>query len=214
MQSDESSLLLGIQLSGERFRFRRRDILWHPGDKATHLVLVGSGALKLCQPVDGGGSRILGLVAGGELAGLEAAVPSAPYGSGCRALATGHGWRIHTDLLQRTASADRRVAAALMAATALSQRRFAARLHEFLDGDVEHRLATLLRRLAVEHGTPDARGVFIPLPLTRKDLSEMLGCRSETVIRTMTRWTRDGLVLAQREGLILRDAPALSQRCA
>ena len=68
---------------------------------------------------------------------------------------------------------------------------------------VEQRLAKRLLDIGSSVGLADARGVFIPLRLTRVELSEMAWCRSETVIRLMTKWDELGWVKTQREGIVL-----------
>lgn len=60
---------------------------------------------------------------------------------------------------------------------------FAQDLEELATLSVEQRLAKRLLDIAASVGLADARGVFIPLRMTRVELSEMAWCRSETVIR-------------------------------
>ncbi len=196
---------------GERFRFRRREVLWRAGDPADHLILVGSGALKLIRPLVHGRPGILDLIARGGILGEEAAIFGGSYANDCQAVVAGHGWRIDCIELQRLTRQDPTLLSGLLDLSINRAARFSERLRDFLDGEVEQRLARVLLRLGEEHGMVDARGTFIPLPLTRKELSEMVGCRSETAIRTMSRWTRADLVQVQKEGLILRDVTRLAQ---
>ncbi len=194
---------------GDRFRFRRREILWREGDPADHLILVGSGAIKLVRPLIHGRPGILDLVARGDIVGEESAVYGGIYRNDCQAVVAGHGWRLESTELQRLARRDPALLGELLELSMMRAGRFSERLRDFLDGEVEQRLARVLLRLGKEQGMTDARGTFVPLPLTRKELSEMVGCRSETAIRTMSRWTRDDLVQVQKEGLVLRDLEAL-----
>lgn len=195
---------------GERFRFRRREVLWTAGSPADHLILIGSGAVKLVRPLVHGRPGILDLIAPAELVGEEAAVFGGLYHNDCQAVVGGHGWRIDCIDLQRMARQDPSLLGDLLDLSLTRTARFSERLRDFLDGEVEQRLARVLVRLGEEQGLIDARGTFVPLPLTRKELSEMVGCRSETAIRTMSRWTRDGWIQVQKEGIVLRDVRSLT----
>jgi CRP/FNR family transcriptional regulator len=200
-----------LRQAGERFRFRRREVLWRSDEPADHLMLIGSGALKLVQPLMQGRPGILDLLARGDILGEESAIFGGHYHNDCVGVVAGHGWRVECIDLQRMARRDTALLWELLELAVTRAARFSERLCDFLDGEVEHRLARVLIRLGEEHGLIDARGTFVPLPLTRKELSEMVGCRSETAIRTMSRWTRSGWVQLQKEGIVLRDLAALKK---
>ena len=53
---------------------------------------------------------------------------------------------------------------------------------------------------------------LIPLRLTRAELAALVGTTVETTIRTLSRWTREGLVSTGDSGLTLHDAVALARR--
>ncbi|MFT5586538.1 MAG: CRP-like cAMP-binding protein, partial [Cognaticolwellia sp.] len=80
---------------------------------------------------------------------------------------------------------------------------FAQDLEELATMSVEQRRAKRLLYIGSSVGLADARGVLVPLRLTRIELSEMAWCRSDTVIRLMTRWDELGRVKTQREGIVL-----------
>ena len=111
--------------------------------------------------------------------------------------------------MRELASKQPRVMDLLLGTQVRRNQTFAKDLEDLATLSVEQRLATRLLTIGNSIGLPDARGVFIPLRLTRVELSEMAWCRSETVIRLMTRWQEQGLVCTQREGIILREPEQL-----
>lgn len=76
---------------------------------------------------------------------------------------------------------------------------------------VEQRLAHTLMRLAAQSGVKVEQGILIDLPLTRQDLAEMSGTTLYTVSRVLSQWERDGLVIAGREQVILRNPDGLAR---
>lgn len=91
----------------------------------------------------------------------------------------------------------------LLSATRERALHFAQDLEELATMSVEQRRAKRLLYIGSSVGLADARGVLVPLRLTRIELSEMAWCRSDTVIRLMTRWDELGRVKTQREGIVL-----------
>lgn len=75
---------------------------------------------------------------------------------------------------------------------------------------VELRLAQTLIRLAAQSGKSIPEGILIDLPVTRQDLAEMSGTTQFTVSRLLSQWEEQGLVIAGREKVILRNPQGLA----
>lgn len=67
----------------------------------------------------------------------------------------------------------------------------------------DRRLAGLLAELGARSGITEADGVRLPIRLTRQDMANMVGTTTETVIRIMSRFKRDGLVSGTAKRLVL-----------
>jgi CRP-like cAMP-binding protein len=78
-------------------------------------------------------------------------------------------------------------------------------------GSVEHRLAMFLVDLASRFGDEADGGVIVQVPLSRGDLAIAVGATVETVIRTMSRWQKAGVLATDARGFVLRDLPALER---
>jgi CRP-like cAMP-binding protein len=76
---------------------------------------------------------------------------------------------------------------------------------------VEQRLAHTLIRLAAQSGKKVAAGILIDLTLTRQDLAEMSGTTLYTVSRILGQWEEQGLVIAERERVTIRNPHGLAQ---
>ena len=78
------------------------------------------------------------------------------------------------------------------------------RLREMTTERVERRIAHTLLRLVHHAGRKVQEGVLLDLPLTRQDLAELSGATLYTVSRILSRWEAAGIVLSERQRIIVR----------
>ena len=82
-------------------------------------------------------------------------------------------------------------------------------LAELTGGRIEARLARLFLKLADQLGRPAPDGIFVPLPLARRELADLTGTTIETAIRIMSRWSKDGVLETRKDGFVLIDRATL-----
>ena len=66
-------------------------------------------------------------------------------------------------------------------------------------------------RLAAQSGRRVAEGILIDLRLTRQDLAQMSGTTLYTASCTLSQWEADGLVIAGRERVTIRNPHGLAR---
>jgi CRP-like cAMP-binding protein len=103
------------------------------------------------------------------------------------------------------------IARALLARFALEVRGSVRRIDEIVAGPVDERVTNLLDSLALAHGTPLGQGRFIPIPLRRRDLANMVNATTETVSRLLAKFEREGQARSTRDGIWWRSAAALAK---
>ena len=74
---------------------------------------------------------------------------------------------------------------------------------------MESRFARLFLKLSGDIGIRQDSGVFIPMPLSRQELADLLGTTVETSIRIMSRWGKSGIVQTEKGGFLVTDVEAL-----
>ena len=52
--------------------------------------------------------------------------------------------------------------------------------------------------------------VFVPLPLSRQEIADLVGTTIETAIRVMSRWQKEGVVETDKKGFRIADPLALA----
>lgn len=193
-----------LMMHGETVRFRRGEQLWQRGDQATHVYSLCTGTWKLTQPWEEGREVILDLAHRGQMVGEEAAIPGSTRLNGCVALSAGKAVRVSREVLALLVREDPKLTQTMLQTSYQRARAVSTRLEEMTVGSVRSRVARVLLRLAEEEGLDDARGRFVPVPLRRGDLADLVACRVETVIRVMTDWQRREVIDTQREGFVIR----------
>ena len=200
--------LCPMMMHGEPLRFRRGEQLWQRGDQATHVYTLCTGTWKLTQPWEEGREVILDLAHRGQMIG---AIPGSTRLNGCVALSAGKAVRVSREVLALLLRDDPKLTQAMLQASYQRAQAVSTRLEEMTVGSVRSRVARVLLRLAEEEGLDDARGRFVPVPLRRGDLADLVACRVETVIRVMTDWQRREVIDTQREGFVIRSLRELKR---
>jgi CRP/FNR family cyclic AMP-dependent transcriptional regulator len=183
--------------------YEKGKLVFLEGEDSTQLYLIERGAVKIFRSLESGRELILGLFRHGDSVGEVALID----GQGFPASAVAH--EDSTILLMRREDylyflkTFDGAAIALLRDLMMRMRTMQRRMEDLGGGGVEYRLARVLQAFC-SSGKND-RPLYVPVPLTRQDLADMVGARVETVIRIMSRWQRDGLVGHDEHGLWVRD---------
>lgn len=201
----EAALLRGVPGGGrlrlsrlfEERRHPRGSAIFVKGDPADFVCFLKSGLVKLLTVSRGSRETLLRILKPGDVfgelllseesraftaaAGTDVTVDAISRGNFMRLLASHPAVSLNfiRVLSRRLVQVERSVA-------------------EFGHTWSYHRLATVLLRLADEHGLPSTSGILIPLALTHAELANMIGTTRETVTAQLIRFKRLGLL--KREG--------------
>ncbi len=78
-----------------------------------------------------------------------------------------------------------------------------------MTGSAEARAARLFVTLADRVGVSRGDATFVPLPLSRQEIADLIATTLETAIRLMSRWQKDEIVITDKSGFLLPDVEAL-----
>jgi len=196
---------------GDMVRFEKGEVLWSPGSQATWLGVVCVGILKLTRPTKVFTDVVVDLVERGRMFGEEALVRGAERPWTATAISSGRLIKLEGGVArhQLQQPGNQALMEHMFSVMVERSQNFRHRFGDMTEGAVGTRLARIILRLADRVGLTDSRGQFIPIRLTRSELAGFLACREETVIRHMSRWQREGVVLTTREGMVLQDRSSL-----
>jgi CRP-like cAMP-binding protein len=194
-------------------RLRRGETLWRAGEAAVPFTVVGHGLVKVVLPGSGVRDLVIGLSGPGESVGDAAMLVGGPLSSDASALTdpvviARVPREIFFGVLERNGAA-----ALDLARDCANQARLAQRRLVLFASSAEERLATTLMELSERFGDEMEDGTtLIPLRLTRAELAALVGTTVEATIRTLSRWSREGLLTTVDGGIAVHDPAALKRR--
>jgi CRP/FNR family transcriptional regulator len=178
-------------------------------------IVVGHGLVKVVLPSTGSRDLVMGLFGPGESVGDSTVLEGGQYPAEAFALTdpviVARVPREHVlAALEQSGPASLMLARELGRRATMANRRIA-----LFAASAEERLASTLIELGERFGDEMEDGsTLIPLRLTRAELAALVGTTVETTIRTLSRWSREGLVSTVDGGLTVHDPSALARRSA
>ncbi len=195
-------------VSGLR-HYERGDHVFVDGDPADFFYIVVTGRVKIYKRAPSGHDRILEIFGAGELLGAVAAYESRPYPASAEAMTPATCLLIPSPAFFALLDARPSLVRGLLGSLSIRLMELTSRLSEMSGGRVESRLARLFLKLGDQIGRLDRGGLFVPMALSRQELADLTGTTIETCIRTMSRWSKDHVLLTETDGFVIVDRPAL-----
>ncbi|MBA3884246.1 MAG: Crp/Fnr family transcriptional regulator [Acidobacteria bacterium] len=190
---------------------KRGDTVCLAGEATDVVYIVKSGAVKVLGRSPEGTDVILGLLAPGDLFGELAPTGDDPEEQVAQAAVDSIVCTVPRDVFLRMIADAPPFALQVTKLMGLRLRRFSSRVEELLGKSASARLAHTLLDLARQHGIPDGDGVLIPLRLSQGDLGKLVGLTRETVNGILQAWRDQGVVVADRRMIRLRDTARLQR---
>jgi CRP-like cAMP-binding protein len=185
--------------------------IFSEGDPSDFLYTVESGRVKVAKMLGGGKEVILEILGAGDPLGAVAAYESRPYPASAVALEDCTLILVRRGAFFALLETCPSLVRGLLNGLSFRLLELTRRISEVTGSRVETRFAHVFLMLADRMGRPHARGVFIPLALSRQDLADLTGTTLETSIRIMSRWGKEGMVLTENEGFLVYDRAVLER---
>jgi CRP/FNR family transcriptional regulator, cyclic AMP receptor protein len=208
----DDEVLRGLAGQMRRRRFRRGEVIFHQDDIGDSLQVVVSGVVKIVLPSQEGDEAIIASLHAGDFFGELALLDGGPRSTTATALERTETLSLGREAFLQLLADDPAVVRALLRALADELRRLTGHVGELHFLDLAGRLATRLARLARE-ANPDAAGrVELDWPFTQTDLAAMIGGTRQSVNKLLSGLVDDGLVVIDRDTLVIADLSALEAR--
>jgi CRP-like cAMP-binding protein len=189
----------------------RGETIWIAGQSSEFSGVVGVGFVKMTRSSPHGAEVAVELLGPGQCFGLMAAIEGREYPLTASAVTNCWYLKLPTREVQAIYSKSEAMKDQIVRSIGPRLRRAHEMMSRLSSGSVEERIAAVLFILAGSYGRSTSDGLTIEVPLTRSDISEMAGTTTETTIRVMSRWQKQGLVTTDKHVVTIRDEVALNR---
>ncbi len=189
--------------------FKKKEGIFSEGDPSDWLYIVTKGKVKITKLSQEGKEIILEVISPMDIFGGIAVLRGFPYPANAVAMEDTGVYKISRNSLLKIM--DRYPNLMYCIAMNIGDRIKGS--HEMLKSialeKVESRIATLLLKLSEKTGVNVPGGIMIDMKLTKQDIAEMVGTTVETAIRTMSKFSKKGLITVQSGKMVIKDIDSL-----
>ncbi len=177
-----------------RRRHRKGGLILLQGDKVSGLYVIATGRVKLVVTAEDGRDLVLSTRGTGDFFGELSLFDDRPLGMSVMAMEDVEVLLLLKEDFHRTLRELPEIAIGLLRTLCNRLRQADMRISAAALLDVPQRVAHVLLEMADEYD-----GNVIPQPLTHQFISQLVGASRESVSRTMSQLTQDGLIATTRD---------------
>jgi CRP/FNR family transcriptional regulator, polysaccharide utilization system transcription regulator len=186
--------------------FPKKDTLFREFDKAYHIFYIKSGKVKSYKINDDGKEFLFEIFATGDIIGLWDVLKGSNYFVNASTLEEVEAYRISRDELQRLLQYNFEAAGNLIEMMSEEIKEKEEKMVQLAYDTVRMRVATALNTLydlyQKEHNVDSFK-------VAREDLAAMVGTSTESVIRTLSDFKKEGLINISSNEISIKDSQAL-----
>ncbi|PID49851.1 MAG: Crp/Fnr family transcriptional regulator [Proteobacteria bacterium] len=197
--------------------FAEGEVVYRQNDSAQNAYTLRQGLVKLIKMLPNGRTQIVRVLQRGDLFGFDG-FAGERYNQTAICLTQAEICRLPLDELQSLRRAYPEVEQAMTQRWLMHLREAEDMMLELGAKKAGERLASFLIRWS-RRAEANSEAVWIPLPLSRAEMGELLGLTVETVSRFLSEWKRQGYIAEQRGSIRileenrLRDAVCNTGSC-
>ncbi|MBL7014146.1 MAG: Crp/Fnr family transcriptional regulator [Candidatus Marinimicrobia bacterium] len=191
--------------------YKKGQIIFLEGHPAYGLYCISKGKVKIYCTTPEGKRQILRIADKGDPVGHLAVFSGQPYAGTAEALEETSICFIDRNLIFPTLSNEKDISWEIV--KRLSEDLIEAH-HEttrMAHHSVTERVAGLLLLLKEKYGKKKFGGILIDIPLSREDLADLAGTSVETLVRTLTGFRDEEIIMTQKRQTIILNAIRLSE---
>ncbi len=193
--------------------FRRRQIVYLPGDPGEHVFFIQGGRVK-CSKVSRDGKELtLDYRGPGEFFGELCVFDGAPREEMAEAMKNAIIAVLPRDNLRELLLGDAALTFRFARVLGDRRRHIESKLEQFVFRDVHAKLASLLLELGREYGQETEDGVKIDLKITHQEMANLIGSTRETISLALASFKKRNLVQLLGRTVVLVDQEGLQAMC-
>ena len=190
-------------------RYKKGQVLFHEGTRPLGVFCVNSGRIKVYRLGIDGKEQIIKVSAAGDLLGYKALISEQHYVLSGEALDDCVVCFIPKEDFLKLLKPGSAFYMEILKAVCAENGTIANRMTEMAQRSVRQRLALSLLMLKDTYGLEMDRPGEVEINLTREDLANIVGTATESLIRLLNEFKREGLIETKGRKIRILDAPEL-----
>lgn len=190
-------------------RYKKRALIFFPGDPEDKIYILKAGRVKLSKLSSDGREATLDVIEPGEIFGEGALAGEGERETYAEALNDALICTMGRLDFERLLRWKPELSLRVTKLIGLRLRRIESRIEDLIFKNVPDRLAGLFLRLAEDYGTPHPRGVKIDLRITHQQLANLIGSTRETTSAAIGEFRRRGILDNENRRIIILDREGL-----
>ncbi|WP_375580280.1 Crp/Fnr family transcriptional regulator [Marivirga tractuosa] len=186
-------------------------VLFLEGTQPMGLFCISEGKVKIYKTDDSGREQIVRLAQEGDFLGYRALLSGENYNSSATILENAKVCFIPKSSFTELISKDQGFQNKLMQAVCHDLGVMEQKMADMANKTVRQRLATTLLMLKSSYGVDGDQKTEIDIALTREDLAKIVGTATETLIRLLSDFKKDGLIDLNGKKISVLDERALAK---
>jgi CRP/FNR family transcriptional regulator, cyclic AMP receptor protein len=206
----DSELALVSAVMVER-KYDRNSLIFLEGDKGEALFVIQEGRVKISKSTADGREQILHMLKDGDIFAEVILFDQGPYPATAEAVEDTSMWLLRSADMERLLQTHPLLGVKLLRVMSRRLRQAQLLIRDLALHDAYGRLAGLLQRFVRREGKKTKDGIILDLELTRQEIASMIGTSRETVARILSRFQKDGILLLDKQRIIILDEEKLSE---
>jgi len=188
------------RMSGEKTckHYKRGEMIFHEGQRPSGLYCINQGKVKVFKLGDEGREQIVRLDKPGDVLGYRALISGEAYKASASALEACVVCFIPASVIFEMIESNPDIAFRMMKIFSNDLKNAENRLTDFTQKPVRERLAQTLLTLTQNYGVTEEG--YLNIYLTRQEWANLMGTTTETAIRTISEFNKEGLIGIKDEG--------------
>jgi len=185
--------------------YEKGESIFIEGDPCLYFYMVVEGEVKIFKCLESGKEIILNIFRSGEAFGEVSLLDDIELPANATAQKPSRILMLerkhYLEMLEKFPD----VTHSIIRDLTMRMRALRQRVETLGESGVEIRIGNLLLSFSEKFGKETESGWFIPISLSRGELASMVGARIETVIRIMSRWGKERMILTEPDGFLIPD---------
>lgn len=190
--------------------YKKGQIIFYEGTEPTGMYCVVSGSVKCYKKDENGKHTVIGLAAPGDLLGYHSLFLSELYPATAEAIEESSICYLDKKTFFKILKKYPDTALNIMSTLGKELEETEERIVDVANKSIRQRLAKLFLELKEKYGKKTKKGVLLDISMTRKEMAQLVGTTTESMIRLISEFKREHLIQANGRKIILTALPKLS----